>query len=445
MNNADTKNWSRNVAVFLSGQTVSLFGTFLVSYAISWHLTLTLHSGVVQTLAILFGVVPQGIVAIFAGVVADRVNRRTMVVASDAVIAIATIILAVIWSTGFDELWFIYLILFIRSCGAGFRQPAIAALVPQLTPEDQRMRVNGLFQTAMSSIQLIAPVAAGAILGAMNVVTVLWIDVATATLGIVLILTIKVGKVERSGESKHFFRELADGFRYTASHREVRWVLTMFTATMVMAAAPAFLTPLMIARTFGSDVWLLTANEVAFGLGMMFGGIAIATLARKIARQGVLLICAAATLGVLTIGLGVSPNVWIFYGFMLLIGLTLPGMFAPSTTLLQTHTEPVFMGRVFGLVSLTQTLAMPLGMVIFGPLSDSVKIETLLVISGGLMMLFVAAVALLPTGREVWKERAAAPSNTAAAPDPVLPGNDNVGGNEGTPGTAPAKPVGPAQ
>lgn len=425
--------WRRDIAVFLTGQTISMFGTFLVSYAISWHLTLTLHSGIVQTLAILFGVVPQGLIAIFAGVVADRVNRRTLIVLSDATIAVATVILAVIWSTGFEELWFIYLILFIRSCGAGFRQPAVSALIPQLTPESERMRVNGVYQSVSSGIMLVAPIAAGAILGAMNVVTVLWIDVCTATLGIITLLTIKVGKVEREAEPKHFLREFGDGFRYAGRHREVRWVLMLFAATMVMASAPAFLTPLMVARSFGSDIWLLTVNEVAFGLGMMIGGISLAVLAKRIVRQGVLLIVAAVLLGVLTVAMGLSPNVWVFYAFMLITGISLPGMFTPATTLLQTHTEPSYMGRVFGVVSLTQTIAMPLGMMIFGPLSDTVRIEDLLIVAGVLMVVFVIAVALLPTGREVWRERAeladGAPEsaggvlaegvNEAAAADPL--------------------------
>jgi len=412
----NTQTWRRDIAVFVSGQTVSMFGTFLVSYAISWHLTLTLHSGLVQTLAILFGVVPQGIVAIFGGVVADRMNRKTLIVVADSVIVVATAILAVIWASGYDQLWFIYLILFVRSCGAGIRQPAVSALVPQLIPEDARMRVNGIFQTAMSALQLVAPVAAGAVLGALNVVAVLWIDIATALLGLGLVLTIRVGPVERTGETKHFLHELADGFRYTLGHREVRWVLTLFAAIMVMAAAPAFLTPLALARSFGSDVWLLTWNEMVFGIGMMIGGLAVSTFAVKIVRQGVLMIVSAVLLGACSVGLGLAPNLAVFYLFMGLTGLILPAMFTPSTTLLQNHTDPAFMGRVFGLVSLTQTLAMPLGMVIFGPLSDSVKIETLMVVSGILTAVFVVAVALLPTGREVWKERTeAAPAAQGAA------------------------------
>jgi len=417
----------RDIAVFLTGQTISMFGTFLVSYAISWHLTLTLQSGIVQTLAILFGVVPQGLIAIFAGVLADRVNRRTLIVVSDATIVVATVILALIWSSGYDQLWFIYLILFIRSCGAGVRQPAVSAIIPQLVAEDRLMRVNGVFQSIMSGIQLVAPIAAGAILGIMPVFVVLWIDVATATLGIVLVLTIKVATVRRAGEPQHFLRELGDGFRYTAGHRALRWVLLLFAATMLMAAAPAFLTPLMIARSFGTDVWLLTMNEVAFGIGMMIGGIVIATLAKRIVRQGMLMILAAVALGVCSGAMGLAPNIWVFYLFMLAVGLVLPAMFTPATTLLQTHTEPSYMGRVFGLVALTQTIAMPLGMVVFGPLSDTVRIEDLLVVSGVLMVVFVVAVALLPSGREAWRERAASPAVPADAGEAVLQGIGEAG------------------
>jgi len=433
--NAST-SWRRDVAVFLTGQTASMFGTFLVSYAVSWYLTLTLHSGLVQTLAILFGVVPQGVIAIFAGVLADRMNRRTLIVISDATIAVATIVLATIMSTGYRELWFIYLILFIRACGAGVRQPTVSALIPQITPEDQLIRINGAFQTIQSAMQLVAPIAAGAVLGALDIVTVLWIDVVTATLGIVLVLTIRVGKVERSGEPQHFLRELGDGFRYTAAHRQVRWVLILFGATMLMAAAPAFLTPLMVARSFGSDVWLLTLNEVAFGLGMMAGGILLASLGKRIARQGVLIVLGAVALGVLTIGMGLSPNVWVFYAFMLLTGLSLPAMFTPATTLLQTHTEPEFMGRVFGLVALVSTLAMPIGMVIFGPLADTVRIEDLLVVSGALMIVFVVAVALLPSGRATWRERAE-PSPVQTTPGALVA--------EGVNGAAAADPLAVAE
>jgi DHA3 family macrolide efflux protein-like MFS transporter len=80
--------WKKRVAIFMTGQTISMFGSFLVQYAILWHLTLTTKSGLVLALAVIFGFVPQAIVSIFAGVWADRVNRRLMIIAADTVTAL---------------------------------------------------------------------------------------------------------------------------------------------------------------------------------------------------------------------------------------------------------------------------------------------------------------------------------------------------------------------
>ena len=96
--------WKKRVAIFMTGQTVSMFGSFLVQYAIMWHLTLTTKSGLVLALAAIFGFLPQAIVSIFAGVWADRVNRRAMIIVSDSVIALATLGLALLMLSGVSDL-----------------------------------------------------------------------------------------------------------------------------------------------------------------------------------------------------------------------------------------------------------------------------------------------------------------------------------------------------
>ena len=70
-------HWLRRVILFLSGQTVSLFGSALVQYAITWHITLTTQSGVMMTIATLCGFLPQVVISLFAGVWADRYNKKT--------------------------------------------------------------------------------------------------------------------------------------------------------------------------------------------------------------------------------------------------------------------------------------------------------------------------------------------------------------------------------
>ncbi|MGO1277384.1 MAG: MFS transporter, partial [Cellulosimicrobium funkei] len=94
--------------MFLSGQTVSLFGSMLVQYAVMWHLTIETKSGSVLALSTLFGFLPQAVVSIFGGVWADRVNRKVLVIAADATIAVTTLALALLMLGGADDLWLIY-------------------------------------------------------------------------------------------------------------------------------------------------------------------------------------------------------------------------------------------------------------------------------------------------------------------------------------------------
>ncbi len=133
-------HWKRDVVVFLTSQTITLFGSMLVQYAVMWHLTLITQSGLVMALAAMFGFLPQAIVSIFGGVWADRLNRKWLIIGADATIALTTLLLAVfLITTGLNgtepgSLWLIYLTLAIRSAGAGIQMPAVSATDPAARP-----------------------------------------------------------------------------------------------------------------------------------------------------------------------------------------------------------------------------------------------------------------------------------------------------------------------
>ena len=90
----DRPGWRRDVTIFLSGQTVSLFGSMLVQYAVMWHLTLETKSGGVMALYAVFGFLPQAVISIFGGVWADRLDRKKLIIGADATIAVVTLALA---------------------------------------------------------------------------------------------------------------------------------------------------------------------------------------------------------------------------------------------------------------------------------------------------------------------------------------------------------------
>lgn len=383
---AGYERWVRNATVFLAGQTVSMFGSSLVQYAILWHLTLTTQSGVVLMAALVCGFVPQAIVSVLAGVWADRLDRKMLVIGADATIAVATLALAVLLAGGADSLWLIYAALVIRSMGTGVQVPAVSALLPQIVPTDQLMRVNGINMSIQSGSMLLSPALAAWLYASFGLQSVLFVDVGTAVIGIGLLLLIPVPRLLRDGEPLGYLDDLTAGLRYVRGHEVVRRVLTFFAVVFVLVVPPSWLTPLMVVRTFGDEVWKLTAMEIAFGVGMMLGGAFLAWwggLRDRVAMMA----GASVVLGLLSVGLGVSTLLWIFLGFMFLLGVAVPFFMTTSQTLLQETVEPEMQGRVFGLLGIVIALGMPLGMLVFGPLSDVVSVQSLLIAGGVLTMI----------------------------------------------------------
>lgn len=272
-------HWKRNIGLFLAGQTISLFGSMVVMYAVMWHLTIETRSGSVLMLSIVFGMLPQAFVSIFGGVWADRHHRKFLIMGSDTVIAVATLGLAMLMVSGVDSLWVIYAALAVRSVFAGIQMPAVSAMIPQIAPADQLMRVNGMFQTIQSGMMLLAPALAAVIYASFDIVTVFFVDVVTALIGVGMLALVAVPRLVRTDEGPvSYFGDLAAGVRYIGSNAPIKWLIALFALVMFLVGAPSYLTPLMVTRTFGDEVWKLTANELFWGGGMLLGGIIMATV-----------------------------------------------------------------------------------------------------------------------------------------------------------------------
>lgn len=406
-------SWKKKVATFLVGQTITTFGSYLVQYAIMWHLTLTTKSGVVLALAAVFGFLPQAIVSVFAGVWADRVNRKTMIIISDSAIAAATLGLALLMLSGVSDLWLIFLVMAVRSVGAGFQMPAISALLPQIVPSEQLMRINGINSSIQSALGLLAPVVAAAVYATMSLVAILFIDVVTAIVGLSLLALIAVPSLDRvtNADKPSYFADLKDGINYIFTHDLVRWVMAIFGIVFLLIVAPSNLSPLMVARNFGTEVWMLTVLEIAFGVGMAIGGALMAVFASKLDRLNTI-IGTSVIFGLLAIAMGFTTNLWLFYSLFFIVGVVVPAFSTSAFTLLQETVEPERQGRVFGFVGIVMSVAMPLGMAILGPLADVVSVELLLIVTGAATVVIALVAVLLPAGK---RAIAAAHASTGVA------------------------------
>lgn len=409
--------WKRNTAIFMTGQTVSLFGSMIVQYAVMWYVTLETRSGLAVALYAIAAFLPQGLVSVVGGTLADRVNRRVLVMVSDSVTALTTLALAVIMMNGVTDLWVILLAVAIRSLGAGVQTPTVQAMIPQIVPGDQLLRVNGLFQSIQSGLALAAPAVAGVVYGAVGIVPVFFIDVVTAILGVGMLFFVAVPTLAAVAEKSTSFREdLAEGWRYITGHAFIRWMMLLFVIVMVFAGAPSFITPLMVARTWGPEVWMVTVLELVFSTGMIVAGILVSTLLAK-ANRIALIVVSSFGFGVVTLLLGLSPALWVFYVVMFVFGTMIPLFSAPFMTVVQESVPPERHGRVFSYVSIVMAVSTPLAMAVFGPLADVVSVQGLLVVAGAALVVVVAIVVLLPPGRRAMRAAAhgATPSETAAA------------------------------
>jgi DHA3 family macrolide efflux protein-like MFS transporter len=195
-----------------------------------------------------------------------------------------------------------------------------------------------------------------------------------------------------------YFADLKDGIQYTFTHDLVRWVLVIFAVVFLLIVAPSNLSPLMLVRNFGDEVWMLTVLELSFGVGMVLGGAAVAFLSSKLDRLSTI-IGTSIAFGVMAIAMGFTTNLILFYGLFFLIGLTVPAFSTSAFTLLQETVEPERQGRVFGFVGIVMSLAMPIGMAVLGPLADVVAVELLLIVTGAATVVIATLAVLLPAGK----------------------------------------------
>ncbi|CAK7052740.1 MAG: hypothetical protein DELT_03019 [Desulfovibrio sp.] len=377
------KHWKRKTVLFLSGQTVSLFGSSLVQFAIIWYITLSTQSGGIMTIASICGFAPQIVISLFSGVWADRVNRKLLIIGADALVASATFILALFFLSGHNDLWMVFLVSGIRSLGSGIQTPAVNAMLPQIVPTDRLTRVGGIFGSLQSVMFILSPAAAGAMLSFTRLEYTFFVDVSTAAVAIVIMILLKVPVHEKAKlkQKGGYLDDLKAGLTYVWGSGFFRSYFLFYALFFFLIVPAAQLTPLMVSRTFGDEYWRLSATEIAFSVGGVIGGIVISAWGGFKNRMYTIALCCI-LFGILTALVGILPGFITFLVLMVLTGSTVPLFTTPSMVLLQEQVDTNMQGRVFSLTQIIMTSMMPLGMVFFGPLADQVRIETLMLVTG---------------------------------------------------------------
>jgi len=411
----DSSTQARSLRPFLTlwvGQVFSLVGSQLVQFALIWWLTQRTGSATVLAVASIVGLVPQVVLGPFVGPLVDRWNRKRTMILADAAVALATLVLAILFWLGQAELWHVYAILFIRALGGTFHGPAISASTSLMVPPEHLTRIQGMNQMLNGGLNIISAPLGALLLQLLPLQGVLLIDLVTAALAITTVLLVRVPQphhetTETTGSAVgQYWQDLRAGFRYVLSWRGLLILMAMaMLINLVLSPSMSFI-PLLVTEHFQGTAWHLSAMEAALGIGVLVGGVLLGAWGGFKSRVYTSL------LGLVGLGLSVLlagvvpaslfPLAVLAMGLMGLMSSLTNG---PIMAVLQAAVAPSMQGRVFTLLSSAAMAMMPLGLAVAGPLADVMGVRAWFVVGGLVTLAAGIGGCFIPSLRNIERQK----------------------------------------
>ncbi len=356
------------VIVWLS-QMLSGFGTGLTSFALGVFVYLRTGSTSQFALVLVFTVIPRMVLSPFSGALADRWDRRLLMLVADVASGLVIVALMVLRLQGGLAIWQIYIAVGALAIFSALRDPAYNASVSQLVPKKQLGRASGLVQTAENVGEVLPPLVAGALLVAFGLSGVLIFDIVSYGVGSVALLTVLFPRLERpdadDAEKSSLWRDIVEGWNYLVKHQGLlRLSLLGALLCYVLGTAQILLTPLVL--SFGSAA-VLGATFSTGGLGILFGGI-VAAAWGGFKRRVVAVIVFGLGQAVFLFVTSLRPNAVIIaagiFGYLFCVQL----ISSCIATVLRENVPGAIQGRVFALDRSVGMSMQPLAYVLAGPL-----------------------------------------------------------------------------
>ena len=192
MEELPTKKTFRHYLYFMAGQQFSLLGSGIIGFVITWWITIETQSVLYLSLASFLIFIPQVIVTPFAGVLSDRLNRKTIIFAVDSGQAVLTLGLFLMFATGFTHIGMILMIHTLRSTLFAFQVPTFHAILPSMVPKDKISRINGANFLFSGLIFMVGPIMSALLLEWFPITSIFLIDVVTFLIALVPLILIKI-------------------------------------------------------------------------------------------------------------------------------------------------------------------------------------------------------------------------------------------------------------
>jgi MFS family permease len=354
---------SRNFRLYFIGQTISSIGSWTQSLAVIWLvLEITNRSdrlGIATALQFL----PMLLLGAPAGVLADRVDNRRLLVATSTVSGILALTFGVVATTGHITIWWIYALTMMLGLVLAVERPAMQAILFELVGPELLPSGVAANSTINSVSRLIGPAIAGALIATVGVQTCFFINAASYLVVIAALAALRVSElVDRPliGRAKGRLRE---GFAYVRSHPDVGRPLLVMTVVGTVAYNFQTTFPSMVRFGFQRGAGSVGTAMSVSAIGSIIGGIYIAGVKPHPRRT---LAVALVGFAGACLALSVTPGFWAFVVMSIVLGFASASFQSVNTVVLQQATEPSMQGRVMALHQMAWFGSTPVGALLMG-------------------------------------------------------------------------------
>jgi MFS family permease len=366
----------RDFLILWSSQAVSSLGTAMTSFALIIWVYSQKGTASSITLLSICSLVPSILFSFVAGTLADRWDKKRIMLLADLLAAVGTVTVLVLYRTSNLQIWHLYSINFLLSFMNAFQSPAAYVATTLLVPKEQYVRVSGLYALSGSVVTILAPALGSVLLAFGGLELVLLVDlVAFAVAFTTLLMFIKIPKIANKvvDAKESFLKSCAAGIHFLREHSALLRIILFFAFVNFIAKMGSYgmLSALILGRANGDQV-SLGVVQAAVGIGMLAGSVLI-TIAKpaKNRTKVIFFTCGISFFfGDVLCGFGRVLPVWVISAFF--GNLPLPFLNANLTAIMRTKVPVEMQGRVFSARDTIQYSTIPVGLLLGGVLADYV-------------------------------------------------------------------------
>jgi DHA3 family macrolide efflux protein-like MFS transporter len=370
-------SWQRRFFTFWKAQAISMIGSNLAQFAITWWMTKSTGSATVLATATLFAMLPGILLGPLAGVLVDRWNRRWIIIVADGVGALGAALLMLLFWADAIQIWHLYAITAVRALAGTFHFAAEQSSLSLMVPQEQLARVAGLNQTIQGVNMVVAPPLGALLLELLGLPGMMALDVVTAMIAIALVfITIPQPAVTAVNAQLSILGDLRTGVRYIWQWPGLFLGLCL-SSFLNFLLNPAFsLLPILVTEHFNGNALQFATLNTTLGLGFIAGGVLLSVwggFKRRVytAVAGIM----GMSVGALLIAIAPADGYWLAVAGMAIFGVLNPIANGPFMAIMQSVVAPEMQGRFFTVLNTLSAGMSPLGLLLAGPVADAFGVQ----------------------------------------------------------------------